>query len=271
MIMRYPGGKSKLKKEILFYLLKKSENIKNIDYREPFFGMGSIGISLLKQNNKIKDFWINDKDYAIYCIWFSIFNHCEDLKNKIKEYVPKVSDFYEIKNILLDLDSIKQMDIVDVAFKKIMIHQISFSGLGILAGSPIGGREQKSKYKIDCRWSPNTIIKNIEKVLNIFKNVENLKITNNDFTCCFDNIKENTIIYLDPPYYEKGNFLYKEKFSNEEHKKLSEILNNKKNWVLSYDDHPQIIKYYKDFNIKEIDAKYSICGSQNKKEILIYD
>ena len=45
--------------------------------------------------------------------------------------------------------------IVDIGFKKLAIHQISYSGLGTMSGGPLGGAGQKSQYKIDCRWSPD--------------------------------------------------------------------------------------------------------------------
>jgi len=47
---------------------------------------------------------------------------------------------------------------LDVGFKKLAIHQISYSGLGTKSGGPLGGKSQESIYKIDCRWSPKHIV-----------------------------------------------------------------------------------------------------------------
>ena len=44
-------------------------------------------------------------------------------------------------------------------FMKIAVHQLSYSGLGLRSGGPLGGRSQASPYKIDCRWSPEYIYK----------------------------------------------------------------------------------------------------------------
>ena len=62
--------------------------------------------------------------------------------------------------------------IVDLGFKKLAIHQTSYSGLGTKSGGPLGGAEQKSRYKIDCRWSPEYICKKVDKLHDLFAAIE---------------------------------------------------------------------------------------------------
>jgi DNA adenine methylase len=260
---RYPGGKSKLKNKILQKLQSELT-----EYREPFFGGGSIGINFLESNPQIKKIWINDKDIGISSLWTSVINHSTELKNKIKEFHPTVQDFDDFKRYLLNVA--EPEDVVDCGFKKLAIHQISYSGLGTKSGTALGGKEQKSIYKIDCRWSPDFICKKIDKLNKLFSKFEihENKCTNYDFSKMLD--LNDSIIYLDPPYYVKGNELYQHGFNNEDHKRLSDHLKeNKSHWVLSYDDCEEIRDLYNWAKIEDLTVNYTIKGSTNKKEILI--
>lgn len=271
MLFRYPGGKSKIKFEILSLLNNFFQSNPSAQYREPFFGGGSIGLNLLKTQN-ISSIWINDFDSGIAAIWTVVLNNPEELKDKINSYIPSVNDFFKFKE---ELKNNKFSDIIELAFKKIVIHQISYSGLGTKSGGPLGGIDQESKYKINCRWSAKTLNKNID---NINKLLKTTKIINNsctdlDFEDVIEDNLNHSILYLDPPYYLKGTELYQCAFSESDHIRLSKALQNTGNsWVLSYDDQPEIRKLYNWANIKELDLNYTINtknGSRNKKELLI--
>ena len=254
---RYPGGKSKFKTIIQDELLKFS----NVEYREPFFGGGSIGLSLL---SRMETAWVNDKDYGIYSLWASVKDNPEELKKLINDFVPSVDEFYRIKKSLLN----DKTSIVETGFNKLAIHQLSFSGLGLKSGGPLGGRTQESKYKIDCRWSPESICKKIE-TLHIMFQEKNIKITHDDFEPMITT-GENALIYLDPPYFDKGADLYHHAFTAEDHERLRVSLKKAKHdWVLSYDDCPEIRDLYDWAYIKSIDANYTIKGSTQKTELII--
>ena len=259
-LFRYPGGKSKLSKPILCELNKHSST----EYREPFFGGGSIGIKFLEGNNNIQKVWINDKDPAICVLWHSVINEPEYLKSKVLNFIPTTESFYQFKHDLLHNES----NHIDHGFKKLVIHQISYSGLGVKSGGPLGGKNQKSKYKIDCRWSPKHICKEIDKLNKLFSRF--------DVTCTCKDFEElicapgDALLYLDPPYYIKGGDLYQFSFSTADHKKLSKLLNSTSHkWVLSYDSHPDVYKMYECSRIETVNANYSITTSRVKEELLI--
>lgn len=260
---RYPGGKSKLQDKII----SKFGDIKNFEYREPFFGGGSIGIKLLQNLEKI---WINDFDIGISALWTSAIKYPEQLKNLINNFSPSVENFYIFKEELINKND---LEIVELGFKKLAIHQMSFSGLGTKAGGPIGGKEQRSKYLVNCRWSPNYICKKIDFINKEFNDVfirQNC-CTNLDFSEIINDTNCDAFLYLDPPYYEKGNELYQFGFSDKDHVRLADCLKNTSHkWVLSYDNHPRIHELYSWANIEKIfDIKYSIKKSRRKEELLI--
>lgn len=276
---RYPGGKKKLRKEILSKIESFTEE-STVEFREPFFGGGSIGVEFLKRCcgslfNSIKKVWINDFDIGISCLWTSVIRYPNEFKDKINSFVPSTSNFYEFKDFLRDMEKHRKtimspQDMVDIAFKKIAIHQMSYSGLGTMAGGPLGGEKQKSDYKVDCRWSPRYLCIKIEKTNELFKNFDVIgeKCSAHDFETLLSG--SGSIVYLDPPYFEQGGNLYQFAFSERDHVRLSRVLKETQNkWLLSYDSCDQIKELYSWANIEEIDVNYSIAGSRTKKELLI--
>lgn len=269
---RYPGGKQKFKDKILSEI-KTSEQ-----YREPFFGGGSIGLNVLNNNDcligeyNFKSFWINDKDIGIYSLWTSVLNHPDTLKEMIRCYKPSVDDFDQFKNYFLENPNPTDDEIVECGFRKLVLHQISYSGLGIKSGGPLGGREQKSNYKIDCRWSPESICKKIDKINRAMGKVS-IKITSLDFNDIIADDNDKSFIYLDPPYYDKGGDLYHHSFTVSDHERMSKLLRETSHsWLLSYDDCEEIRELYSWAKIETIDAVYTIqqsAGKSNKKSELL--
>lgn len=267
---RYAGGKKKL----LDIIIKKLNEIKNdeLNYIEPFFGGGSVGLEFI--SNISGDIILNDKDEHISYIWTSIIKYPCLFKYYISKFTPTVDKYYEFKKILIGKEySIKtDIDIVKIALMKLSLHQMSYSGLGVKSGGPIGGKSQNSKYKVDCRWSPEYICKKITNYNTLFnkKRIHGNKCYNLDFIESINIIKEKSLIYLDPPYYKKGEELYQYCFSNFDHKRLSEFLKTTEHsWLLSYDNCQEIRDLYHWANIEEIDVGYSINGSTKKGELLI--
>jgi len=274
---RYPGGKSKLRDKILGHLINLSIGKK--EYREPFFGGGGIGLSFI-ENNPIKKLWINDKDLGISCLWTAVIKYPELLKKLVENFVPSVEKFDDFKIALLVEEQLKEREeIVEYGFMKLAIHQISYSGLGTKSGGPLGGRNEKNvigtkdiKYPIDCRWSPKYICKKIDLLSTNFAkfSIKDGVCTNLDFMKFFYDDNDDVIIYLDPPYYIKGNELYQYGFNENDHIRLAEALKNTKHqWLLSYDNCSKIRELYKWAIIKEIDVNYNITTSRIKTELLI--
>lgn len=265
---RYPGGKSKLKKRIASKIHDIIDG-SSVEYREPFFGGGSIGLLLMRDNPNLEDIWINDLDLGVSSLWTTVIRRPDLLIEKVQGFVPSVEAFYEFKEDLAVPKFLGDDDkCADYGFKKLAIHQISYSGLGTKSGGPLGGREQKSAYKIDCRWSPDYICKKITEINKMFSgvNVRNSKCTCRDFYDVISDTEKPAVIYLDPPYYDKGNDLYQHGLSHSEHVKLAEVLRvTNHRWVLSYDNCEAVRDLYEWANMEVIEeVSYSITATKDK-------
>jgi len=271
-LLRYPGGKTKLKEKLGTLI---TPYLSGREYREPFFGGGALGLHLMK-SVKFDALWVNDFDKGISSLWSAVINQPERLKSLVMDFTPSTEEFYSIKEELVSYEGEGSLEI---GFKKLAIHQISYSGLGTKSGSPLGGHSQKSKYKVDCRWSPSHICKNIDRFHKLFSKfqVRHSSCTSFDFIELI--VEEgDAVLYLDPPYYEKGNDLYQHGFDEKDHKDLARALRSTDQpWFLSYDDHPRIRELYKGFFIKDVDLIYNITAtkeqgkraSRTKSELII--
>lgn len=272
-IFRYPGSKSKIKDKILPKIKEGLYSFdSDVEYREPFFGGGSIGLELFPGpvNNlfvkNFKSFWINDLDYGVANFWDAVINDHERLKDLIRSFSPTVESFYEIKDKLLYGT---ETDKTLIGFYKLVIHRISYSGLGIKAGGPLGGKKQESEYNVDCRWTPPYICKNIDSYNKLFSSQET-KCTCLDFSELLG--CGSCVVYLDPPYYIKGNDLYQYSFSDEDHIRLAKYLKKFSSpWILSYDYCDFVLDLYSGWSkIDDIGfVNYSINTHRTKKELII--
>ena len=270
MFFRYPGGKRKLTSQIMPTIEKLHKERSGNGYSEPFFGGGAVGIEFMKNRNEIDSISINDKDIGLSCLWTCVIKYPEELKRKILRFKPSIDGYYAAKIKLLAVEERDEDNAfcLQYGFMKLAIHQISYSGLGTKSGGPLGGKEQKSKCKIDSRWSPLTICKKIDALHAMFasKSIAKNSCTCLDFEEVIARQDSNTLMYLDPPYYAKGNALYQHGFLEEDHRRLANLLNDSNApWVLSYDDCETIRELYEWANIQVVEADYSIANTAKQR------
>jgi len=119
---RYPGGKSKLKNQIINKLQIFAEK-ENLEYREPFFGGGGIGCNFIEKNNYTTDVWINDFDLGVSCLWTTVINRPDLLKNRVRKFTPTPEAFYDFKEQLLNppVKITSDIEYADFGFKKLAI------------------------------------------------------------------------------------------------------------------------------------------------------
>lgn len=274
-VIRYPGSKAKLVKQITAQFpyemslpLWMDHNM--WEYREPFFGAGAIGFSILRLLPPSCSAWLNDIDYGIICLWRAVRTELDNLYQMIDNFKPSIEAYEKFKRE----DGQKNLDPIRAGFQKLALHQMSYAGLGYMSGGPLGGQDQdNSKYPIDCRWNSSYLKGTIKDCHRILNRIPKLKITCDDFSQLIDG-NQKAFLYLDPPYYEKGPQLYKHSMTEDDHVRLAKMLRGQSNWILSYDDHHHIRKLYDWAHVKQIEVQYTtamIHGVQRpkNKEILI--
>lgn len=251
---RYPGAKNKLLPIIMAHIdeIMPGQN----SFCDAFVGGGSVLLEVASKYPKIQ-LYANDKDYWVYCFWKIVagsdFNKLTELLTLL-EVSPTLQLFYKLKQE-------QTTDEIRCAYKAIFFNRTTFSG--IFKSGPIGGKEQKSAYTVDCRFNSDKLKKKIlacHKLLTSRTTVDNQDINQ------YPILDADCPTYLDPPYYIKGEFLYSEFMKADEHIDLAARLQNRINWVLSYDDCPDIRNLYHNKIIIDLNARYCINGSKSKWE-----
>jgi DNA adenine methylase len=267
-LIRYPGSKAKLAEQICRQFppemtLALWSDKAGWEYREPFFGAGAIGFSILDDGLARRcSVWLNDIDPGMCALWTAVKDHPDCMYRMIEKFTPSPDLFYQYK----EEDGRRDLNVVHSGFRKLALHRMSYSGLGAMSGGPLGGRDQSSKYNVDCRWNPERIRAEIRSLSIVLGRFKHLKITNLDFAEVIRDAPETCFIYADPPYFEKGPELYKHSMSDADHARLAALLRETKaTWVLSYDEHPAIREHYHWANFEQIELKYTTAFSKGSR------
>lgn len=263
--LRYPGGKTKLYKYTK-NLIEKN-NLSNCIYIEGFAGGSGLALELLA-NNVVDKLLLNDIDKSIYVLWKTILNNPKPLIELINTINITVDEWYKQRKIQ-DNKDLSQNE-VELAFSTLFLNRTNRSGI-IYAG-PIGGYEQKGKYKIDCRFNKDSII---EKINYIHSMKDNIEFYNYDAELFIDKIikeiKEPFFCFFDPPYFKKGQSLYVNFYNYDDHSSLANkisSLNN--NWIVTYDNEDEIKQLYSKFKQKNFNLNYSAGTNRVGTELMIY-
>lgn len=257
-LIRYPGAKGKLAKIVQRHMPDFAAGPAfsqgaEIDYREPFFGSGAVGLRLMAhalspENSCVR---LNDLDQSMAALWTAIRDEPNELIALVKGFEPNLASFNQFR-------SEDGLTGVQGAFQKLALHQMSFSGCGYMGG-PIGGTEGSQKNPIGCRWNAGGIMQSIRSIHALMAQFSRCLITAVPWQDVVADAGENCFMYLDPPYYDKGGVLYRHSMNDADHAELAnELKGSKADWVLSYDDHPKIHELYSWAKIERISVVYSV-------------
>lgn len=249
---RYPGSKNKLLSILMTHLDKML--VDQNSFADVFVGGGSVLLEVATKYPKLQLF-ANDKDRNVYCFWKIIADADRTQLLALWEKMshrPTVELFNQLRQAFDTADE------VECAYRGIFFNRTTFSG--IARSGPIGGQEQKSKWTVDCRYNFFKLKAKMEKCHQLLRgrtNVENRDVSEYDYL-----IASSLPAYVDPPYMQKGDALYSEKMSKDLHTHMAKVLDQRPNWVLSYDDCPEVRALYANHQILNIDTRYCIDGEK---------
>ena len=261
--LRYPGGKAKLAN--FFQKLIEDNDLSDVTYLEPYAGGCGLALELLERN-LVKRITLNDADPAIYKFWCSVLNEPESLCSLITNTPVTLEEWRNQKKILGDQDGFSDLE---VGFSVFFLNRTNRSGI-IKGAGVIGGYEQKGNWKIDARYYPETMVKRIRAIA---KKKQRIRFFNKDaLDFCKNHVRKTNLVYLDPPYFEKGHRLYRNFYNPEDHLEISTYVQNdlKSNWVVSYDNAPEIMEYYKASNSFVYGLPYTATKRREGTEVIFF-
>lgn len=239
---RWPGGK--------FYAIKQLrpfwENHEHTEYREPFFGGGSVFFAKEKKAYN----WINDLDDGLV----NTLRILQDKETRLKladmyrdEYEATVEHYEVVKHMETATD-------LERAYRYYYLNRTSYSGK---MRNPSWGYRPKRSLP-PRRW--------YERILPCGEKLEGVKITSLDFSeVMLADSSNKVLMFLDPPYYNAQQYVHS--FKNEDHVRLAEVCKQTKHdFFLTYDDCPEIRKLYSWANIYDLKFYYRLDNSRDNDD-----
>ncbi|MTK53640.1 Dam family site-specific DNA-(adenine-N6)-methyltransferase [Paludibacter sp.] len=247
--LRWAGGKKWLLKE-----LDKFVDIKNYNsYHEPFIGGGAVFFHLSPQNAIISD--INKELIETY----------NAIKTNPEEVIKQIHSFEKSKDYYYLIRNQKFSNEFKEAARFIYLNQMSFNGLYRV--------NSRGEYNVPYGYRNNYQF-DFDNILKASSLLKNAQIIHQDFTSSIENIRNNDLVFLDPPYtvtHNLNGFIHynKKLFSLEDQFKLADAINRIKNagayYILTNAAHQTIREIFNNGDkMYEID-RASLIGGKNAK------
>lgn len=248
--LRYPGGKTRAIPILETYLFTHYPGRKQVV--SPFFGGGSFELYLSTKGYTI---YGNDLFAPLYIFWSTLKTSVKEVEAAVRTMMPITKEkFQTLRTTILEL-----VDPVLIAASYYCVNRCSFSGATFCGGF--------SKEASTGRLNDSSL-KTLASV-----NLDTVNFTNLDAIDFLDLHPESdqTVVYADPPYYISTYIYGKDGDMHEgfNHAKFAEAIKKRKDWVLCYNDCPQIRELYKDCLIESVSWSYGMNAKKKSSEIII--
>ena len=261
--LRYPGGKGQMYDTIGQIL--QDNHLENCNYIEPFAGGAGVALKLLS-NGIVKSITLNDFDLSIYAFWYSILYDTERFIRKIITVEINMQEWKKQRIIQLEKENVP---LFDLGFSTFFLNRTNRSG--IIKGGVIGGKNQDSFYKMDCRFNKKRLIALIEKISTLKDKITIYNLDAEDFIIQVK--QKNSFYFIDPPYFCKGKQLYTNFFKPEDHLSLFKTIKKKlknRSWIVTYDKCDEIYQIYKKQKYRIMSLNYSAQNKKKAEEYMFY-
>lgn len=263
--LRYPGGKACLRPYV--ERLIACNDLHDAHYVEPFCGGAGLALDLLS-NSVVSAIHLNDLDRSIFAFWQSAVHDTDRLCALIEDTPCSMDTWHGMKAIR---ERAADAEILELGFATFFLNRTNRSG--ILDAGVIGGKRQDGKWKIDARYNRVDLLRRIQSIGKFRSRIHlsNLEATS-FLTEVQPKLPTEALIYLDPPYVEKGPGLYMNHYQEEDHRALAAWISSNLDspWIVSYDAHPLIAECYSNYTSVPLSLAYSAYGNAKRGDELMF-
>ena len=238
--LRYPGSKRQLVHLIADYVESLGRPVHL--FVEPFAGGASVALQLAAWG-KVSSIVLADKDPLVYSFWKIAAFDTEWLIQEMREIEVSLPMWEK-------MTSWQPRSTRDRAIKCLFLNRTSFSGILHEQAGPLGGKSQRSKYSIDCRFPKETLERRLRQISALANDGRIHAVWPYSYETTVKRIRQergqrNVFFFFDPPFFAKAQKLYAYSFKLEEHNKRGRFFSRLRfPSVLSYDNHPEVKRLY---------------------------
>jgi len=248
--LRWAGGKSWLIKQLDEFVEINHYN----QYHEPFVGGGAIFFHVAPQSNS----FLNDLNSELIDTYETVREDVQGVLEELRKFKNTKECYYKVRASNFR-SSLKR------TARFIYLNQTSFNGIYRV--------NLKGEYNVPYGYRKKEFL-DAEALISASKKLKNAIFTSGDFVNTIDNVNENDLVFLDPPYTithnNNGFFKYNAKlFTKEDQYRLSEMIDEikKKNayYILTNAAHDKVKEIFNK-NDKMFELKRaSLIGGKNAK------
>jgi DNA adenine methylase len=249
-LLRWAGGKKWLISRIKDFIPSNYN-----DYYEPFLGGASIFLNLTNKHNS----YLSDINCELIEFYGQVKQNLPLLLKELKKYENSEDFFYKIR-------SKEPTDAIKKAARFFYLNRTCFNGIYRV--------NQQGKFNVPYGYREVTIIEK-EKFVELQEKLKFANLDCHDFYLLLDSVKENDLVFLDPPYtvaHNNNGFIeYNQKiFSWEDQERLAdftaELIKKKVNFIMTNAYHNSIKKLYKNLGKHfELERHSTISGNKDSR------
>lgn len=259
--LRYPGGKAKLG-EYLASVMRANRLI-DAAYAEPYAGGAGAGLHLLFRGYASR-LHLNDIDRGVTAFWRAVLGRNEAFARQIERIPLTVPEWDRQKDALRTARAG-----FDLGFAFFYLNRTNRSG--IMNAGVIGGRDQKGDWGIDARFNREDLAARVRALACFRRQISVSRLDALEFLDGLPSDGSKLLTYLDPPYYGKGQKLYTNFYTPEDHSAIAKYLRSYRNlWLMTYDSCDEIRALYSTRKVLNSELSYSAREVRRGQEVVIF-
>lgn len=231
--LRYPGGKARLAPYLT--RLIAAQDVRPARYAEPFAGGAGAALKLLI-NGTVEHIHLNDLNPGVAAFWRASTQRTDEFCTLVEATPLTVDEWKTQRNRYLNPTGLGDLEL---GFATFYLNRTNRSG--ILGARPIGGLDQRGKWKLDARFNRTGLVNRLRMIAAFAARIHVTEMEGLDFLSSVAHYEDDMFVYADPPYIVQGEGLYLHAFNEHDHLELAKHLARSRcPWMLTYDDDPRI-------------------------------
>ena len=244
----------------------RANSLERGHYAEPYAGGCGLALGLLFGGH-VADIHINDIDPSVWAFWHCVLHDTDALIALVEKTPITVKEWRKQRALHHTRDA---GDWLALGFAAFFLNRTNRSGI-IKDAGVIGGLAQTGEYKIDCRFNRSDLVRRIARIA---KYKDRIHLSNLDaltfLTRCERRLPQESLLFIDPPYFKNGPSLYTNFYQPDDHAKVAaRIIESDRNWLVTYDDASEIRELYQCRRQYRFDINYSLHEKRVATELLI--
>jgi DNA adenine methylase len=262
--LRYPGAKWRLDNFVSAVI--RDNGMTGGHYAEPYAGGASLALSLLF-GERVAEIHLNDLDRSVWAFWKCAVEYSTELIARVRATNVSIDEWHVQREVQVNKC---RASVLDLGFSTFFLNRTNRSG--IIAGGVVGGKGQSGRWKLDARFNKQDLVERLERIA-LYKS--RIHVTRLDALAFIARRGESlppkrSLMYLDPPYFVKGQDLYMNAYRPGDHAAVADAVMQqiKVPWLVSYDDVPEIRNLYGAARRIRYTLRYSASSNRKGQEVM---